>query len=66
MFGEDGVARSEALAPAYKAFAQANGIEFIDAAQYAQAVEVDGVHMGPESHGRLGKAFAENVKEMIG
>lgn len=66
MFGEDGVARSEALAPAYKAFAQANGIEFIDAAQYASAVEVDGVHMGPDSHERLGKAFAEKVKEIIG
>lgn len=66
MFGEDGVERSKALAPAYKAFAEANGIDFMDAALYASPVEVDGVHMGADSHERLGKAFAERVKQLIG
>ena len=66
MFGEDGVERSRALAPAYKAFAEAAGIEFIDAAQYARAAVADGVHMGPEDHERLGKAFAGRVKQILG
>lgn len=66
MFGEDGVARSEALAPAYKEFAEANGLAFLDAAQHAKACKIDGVHMGPEDHARLGKAFAAKVKEIIG
>lgn len=65
MFGEDGVARSEALAPAYRNFAETNGIEFMDAAQYAKAVDVDGVHMGADSHAALGKAFAKKVREML-
>lgn len=66
MFGENGVERSKALAPALEAFAQANGIEFIDAARYAKAVETDGVHMGADSHERLGRAIASKVKEITG
>ena len=46
--------------------AEAAGIEFIDAAQYARAAAADGVHMGPEDHERLGKAFAGRVKQILG
>lgn len=66
MFGEDAYERSCKFAKAYKAFAEANGLHFIDAAQYAEASAADGVHMEPEGHARLGKAFAEKVREILG
>ena len=66
MFGEDGVARSKALAPAYRRFAQENGIEFMDAAEYAKASVVDGVHMAAADHERLGLNMAKRVREIIG
>ena len=66
MFGEDGVSRSRALAPAYQRFAQENGLEFMDAAQYAAASPVDGIHMAAADHERLGLAVAERVRGIIG
>lgn len=66
MFGEDGVARSEALAPAYRRFAEEAGIGFIDAAAFAKAAPADGIHMGAEDHAALGRAMAARVREMIG
>ena len=66
MFGEDGAARSRALAPVYRRFAQENGLEFMDAAEYASASVVDGIHMTAEDHGRLGLALAGRVRDIIG
>lgn len=66
MFGEDAVERSKELAEAYEEAAKANGWEFIDAAKYGKASAKDGVHMEPEYHERLGKAFAAKVKEILG
>ena len=65
MFGEDGVKRSEALAAAYKRFADANGIEFMNAADYAAPGKVDGIHMEAEGHAALGRAMAKRVREII-
>ena len=65
MFGEDGVKRSEALADAYRRFAKANGIEFMNAADYAAPGKVDGIHMEAEGHAALGKAMAKRVREII-
>ena len=66
MFGEDAVEKSEQLAVAYKEVADANGWEFFNAADYGKASVTDGVHMEPEYHEKLGKAFAKKVKEILG
>lgn len=66
MFGEGAVERSEKFAEAYEAFAKENGVHFIDASQYGKASVRDGVHMEAEYHEKLGKAFAEKVKEILG
>ena len=66
MFGEDGVARSRTLAPAYRRFAEENGIEFMDAAAYAKASPVDGVHMAAADHHSLGVEMARRVRGIIG
>lgn len=65
MFGEDGVERSRRLAPAYRRFAEEAGIGFLDAAEYAAASPVDGVHMDREGHRRLGNAIAERVLAIL-
>lgn len=66
MFGEYGVERSRALAAAYRRFALDNGIEFMDAAEYAAACAVDGVHMDSVGHASLGAAIADRVRRIIG
>ena len=66
MFGEDGVARSRALAPAYRRFAEENGLGFFDAARWAAASPVDGIHMAAEDHVRLGRKMAEAVRDILG
>jgi len=66
MFGEDGVARSRALAPVYRRLAEENGLAFLDAAEYGAASEVDGIHMAADDHRRLGRAMAGKVREIIG
>lgn len=66
MFGEDATEKSMQLAEAYKEVADANGWEFFNAAEYGKASCVDGVHMEPAYHEKLGKAFAQKVKEILG
>ena len=66
MFGEDGVERSKRLAPAYRRFAEENGIAFMDAAEYAKASPVDGVHMAAADHRSLGIEMARRVRGIIG
>ena len=66
MFGEGACERSAKFAEAYEAFAAENGLHFIDASKYGKASVRDGVHMEAEYHEKLGKAFAEKVKEILG
>lgn len=65
MFGEDAKSRSVGLANAYSEFASQKGWYFLDAAQYGNASAVDGVHMEPDSHERLGKAIAREIRKII-
>lgn len=65
MLGEYAVERSMQLAAAYKEVADANGWEFLNAAEYGKASVKDGVHMDAASHEKLGKAFAQKVKEIL-
>ncbi len=48
----------------YKKVADARGVEFLDASEYAQASSADYVHMDAESHRRLGEAVAAKIKQM--
>ena len=65
MFGEDAYERSLKFKDAYREFAKTAGISFINAADYGRASELDGLHMDPESHQRLGKALADRVREIL-
>lgn len=65
MFGPGAVERSQQLAEAYEAFAQANGWHYLNAADYAVASTRDGVHMEPDSHRCLALAMAAKVREIL-
>ena len=65
LFGETAVEKSEKLGEAYQEIAEANGWEFLNAADYAVASTIDGVHMEADMHRALGMALAQCVKEIL-
>ena len=66
IYGENAYERSRLLSPEYKAVAERYGAGFLDAALYAQADPLDGIHLDAPSHRRLAEAMAEKIHEMIG
>lgn len=63
--GDVGVARSEGLAPAYQAVAEAAGAGFFDAGSVIETDGVDGVHLTAETQRELGAAMAEQVRAAL-
>ena len=47
---ERGISYSKRLAPIYEDWAKFHNIEFLDAAKYAKASEIDACHLTRESH----------------
>lgn len=45
--------------------AEGYGIPWLNAAEYAEASPIDGLHMTPEGHLALGKAVAQKVREIL-
>lgn len=66
IYGENAHERSKLLAPEYKLVAERYGADFLDAAQYAEADPLDGIHLDAASHRKLAEAVAEKVREMTG
>ncbi len=64
MFGlkEDSVEKSQQLAEHYKNRADELGLYFFDAAKYAEASDIDSLHLDEEGHRKLGVAFADFIK----
>lgn len=54
--------KSEMLAAEYALWAEADGCDFLDAAQYTKMNQYDFMHMDIESHRRLAEKFAEILK----
>lgn len=59
------ISESQALAPAYRALAQAENVAFFDAGQICSASPIDGVHLSAEDTVALGKALLPVVKELL-
>ena len=56
---------SKELAPLYAKVAQETGVEFFDAGSVISVADgLDGIHLSPESHNKLGKALAQKIKAM--
>jgi lysophospholipase L1-like esterase len=60
----DDIADSHRLADLYRALAGRYSLHFMDAAEFAVASEIDGVHLDPEDHEKLGRAMAERIREI--
>lgn len=58
--------KSEEMGDHYKNVAASRGVSFFDASTVAKASDIDGLHMGKESHAALGKAVAKEVKKILG
>ncbi|HUK66650.1 MAG TPA: SGNH/GDSL hydrolase family protein [Anaeromyxobacteraceae bacterium] len=59
------VERSHALAAFYRAAAEDLGCDFMDAGALVAVSSVDGVHLDPKAHERLGRALAERVRRLL-
>ena len=65
VFGPDANRRGDRLPAIYREIAERNGVDFFDASAHARG-EGDCVHLLPESHRKLGAAFATKVGGMLG
>lgn len=61
----DAASKSRKFAPAYKKLADEEKVYFMDAAQYASASCVDGIHMEPETHKLLASAIYNKVRDIF-
>lgn len=56
---------SREFAPLFQSVCRKYGVEFLNAADFAQASDVDCVHMGAKSHEALANALKEKVLEIF-
>ena len=64
-FGKNADKRSSELAFAYEEIANSLQLHFMNAADYANASALDGIHMDAKEHQKLGIAFAKKVREIL-
>lgn len=63
-FGERSIEQSRQFASLYRRVASEEGVAFLDAATLARA-GADGVHIMPDGLATLGKAIAEEIKQLL-
>lgn len=64
-FGTDADIRSQQLAEKYKEIAKIHSLHYMNAADYAKASPLDGIHMDAENHKKLALAFADKIEEIF-
>ncbi len=62
-FLPDGPGKSKRLSQLYRRLAEERGTAFLDAADYAQTADLEGVHLTLESHHQLASAAASCITE---
>ena len=62
---EEAIAKSKALAPAYRRIAEEFGVDFFDAASVVSSAGVDGVHLDEVGHRKLGEGLADWIGEQV-
>ena len=63
-FDENSLIQSKHLAEAIESACNAYSVEFMDAAQYAEASLIDCLHMDAENHQKLALGIFEKIKSM--
>ena len=64
IFGQHAVETSAGFSEEFKMVADELGCYFMDASEYAEPGDADGLHLTPESHERLAQAFYEKIREI--
>lgn len=65
-FGKQAAEKTTHFSALFRATARKLGCEFLDAADFAQPGEADGVHLDEKGHEALAQAMAEKIRELIG
>jgi lysophospholipase L1-like esterase len=66
MFPEDSIKKSKELGNVLGSMARAAGIPFFDASTVVPSMDgSDGIHMTAESHAKLGRALASEIKKSL-
>ena len=63
---EGGAEKSRLLGGLYAEVARARACPFLDAATVIRSSDLDGIHLEPAEHGKLGQAIAREVKKILG
>lgn len=64
-YSEQSITSSHELAAVIARVAEEECTDFLDAAKYAQASAIDGVHMGPSDHEKLAWAIEKKIREIL-
>ena len=56
--------KSQNLGAHYQQIAKLHGCHFLDTSQVIQSWDVDGIHLSPEDHQKLGDAVAEIIRQI--
>lgn len=65
-FNNRSVEKAKQLPALFEEVAEQYGVAYLNAALYGTPSTEDCIHMYPDSHERLGKAFAKKIKEILG
>lgn len=60
-----GEEKSHQLATVLRQYCQQNNIRMVDAGEFIQSSPVDGIHLEPGEHRKLGKAIADEVRRIL-
>lgn len=61
LYSQVSIEESQKFAAYYEKMAKEEGVHFLDAAKYAKASDLDGIHMEPAEHEKLAEAVYAKV-----
>jgi lysophospholipase L1-like esterase len=62
---EGAEAKSRQFPEHYESFAEQQGCEFFDGSRVIVSSDVDGIHLDPGEHRKLGEAVAERIRQIL-
>ncbi len=65
LFPDEYVELTHQMASIYKSLADKYHIDFLDAAEYAEASDIDFAHMTPENHAKLAEALKIKIESIL-
>lgn len=66
LYSMESVIYSEKTAEFAEAMARKENLHFMDASKFAQASDIDGIHLDPAGHEKLAKAVYDKISDILG